>query len=159
MKKRTILCLLIYCVVLRVAALSAAPLDTVSFDRLSQLQQKQKRLTLVLIGTEWCKYCEAMERYITADWPQAIEQGYYFLKLDVEEKEPINFNKHLFYYRPTGASTGLHELATYLGTDQSGSLSFPTICILSEENELLFRYQGFLRKEELGRILMQLLSD
>lgn len=100
-----------------------------------------------------------MEAYLKADWPSLIEEGYYFLKLDAEHKEPIGFNKRLFYYQPTGPSTGLHELSTYLGADQSGRLSFPTICILNGENQVLFRYQGFLRKKELRRILMQLLSN
>lgn len=134
------------------------PLDTVPFDQLTELQQKQKRLVLVLIGTNWCKYCQAMEAYLRTDLPRDVEQGYYFLKLDAEQKEPIKFNKNVFNYNPNGISTGLHELARYLGADETGRISFPTICILNEKNELLFRYGGFLRRKELYRIMMEILS-
>lgn len=142
---------------LRVTALWAVPLDTVSFDQLPQLQQKQKRLVLVLIGTDWCKYCEAMEAYFKTNWPSDIEKGYYFVKLDAEQKEPVKFNKKTYNYNPSGASTGLHELAGYLGAEKAGQVSFPTVCILNERNELLFRYGGFLRKTELLRIMMEVL--
>ncbi|MGK9125824.1 thioredoxin family protein [Olivibacter sp. SA151] len=157
MKKGTVLCLLVCTIVLRVTALFAVPLDTVSFDRLPYLQQKQKRLVLILIGTDWCRYCRAMEHYLGDDWPIGIKQGYYFLQLNAEQKEPIKFNKKTFHYNPNGASTGLHSLASYIGADEAGKISFPTICILNEKNELLFRYNGFLRKKDLQRIMIEIL--
>lgn len=159
MSKKRVLCLLICTIVLRVTAF-AVPLDTVAIDQLAILQTKEIRPVLVIIGTKWCKYCNAMKASLqNKELKKIMNDGYYFVEVDGEEQRTIKFNNHTFYYKPTGASTGVHELAAYLGRDEKRSLSFPTICILNSKNEVLFRYHGFLRSKELSRLLLNFLPS
>lgn len=156
MSKKGVFCL-VCAIVLRVTAL-AVPLDTVAINQLAKLQQKEKRPVLVIIGTEWCKYCSAMEASLKKkELTKILHDQYYFVKIDGEERKALKFNDRMFYYRPTGASTGIHDLAAYFATDEKGSLSFPTVCILNGKNEIVFRYNGFLRGKELYKLLINFL--
>lgn len=153
MSKKGVFCL-VCAIVLKVTAL-AVPLDTVAIDQLAKLQQKETRPVLVIIGTEWCRYCSAMEASLKRkEFVEILDDQYYFVKIDGEERKALKFNDRTFYYRPTGASTGVHDLAAYLATDEKGSLSFPTVCILNGKNEIVFRYNGFLKRGELYKLLI-----
>lgn len=156
MSKKGVFCL-VCAIVLSVTAF-AAPLDTVDIEQLAKLQQKEKRPVLVVIGTEWCKYCNAMEASLRKEeLAKIFRDQYYFVKIDGEERKALKFNDRTFYYRPTGASTGVHDLAVYFATDEKGGLSFPTVCILNGKNEIVFRYNGFLKREELYKLLINFL--
>lgn len=159
MNVKGFLCWLICSIVLG-AKLFAMPLDTVSFDQLPALQQKEKRLVFVLISTDWCKYCHTMQRSL-ADSTMAplLGNSYYYVVLNAAEQRPIRFNEHTFRYKPSGVQVGVHELAAWLGKDKEGLISYPTICILNEKNEILFRYNGFLRRKELHKVLTYYVSQ
>lgn len=156
---RAVLCWLICSIVLG-AKLFAMPLDTVSFDQLPSLQQKEKRLVFVLITADWCKYCHAMQQYLEGQMRNSLlEKSYYYVVLNSAEQRPIAFNKHVFHYKPNGLQAGIHELAAWLGKGETGEMSYPSFCIFNEKNELLFRYNGFLRKGDLTAVLRKFLPQ
>lgn len=145
---------LLICFIVMQAAAIAAPADTVDITRLPTLQTKEKRLVILLIGTDWCSYCQAMKQALAKE-PLAslVSENYYYVLLDAEEKRPIHFGNRTFRYQPNGIDTGLHELAEFLGANERGELSYPTLCLLDSNGNVQFRYAGFLRKNELDRLL------
>jgi thioredoxin-related protein len=83
-----------------------------------------------------------------------LESSFYFLRLNGEEQKSIKFHNHLFKYKPTGHGVGSHELVEALATVDD-SVSFPTVCILNNDYEIIFQYTGYIRKS----IFLVLLSE
>jgi hypothetical protein len=84
-----------------------------------------------------------------------LEQYYYFISFNAEEKRSIRFNGYDFHFQPTGTNTGIHELAEALASID-GQVSYPTVCILNEQYEIVFQYTGFIGEQELILVLEEL---
>jgi thioredoxin-related protein len=152
---RKIYILLALLVVSYVKPLSAAAHLTVyRFEQIDSLQQIEKRNVLVFIHTDWCRFCRAMEQTTLKnnDVVNMLNSQFYFVTLDAEEKRDILFHGKPFKYKPTGANTGIHELAVALGTINR-QVSYPTVCILNADYELIFQYNQFLSAADLIKVL------
>ena len=62
---------------------------------------------------------------------------------NAEERRSVSFAGREFKFKPTGTTTGVHELAEALGSIE-GSLSYPTLCFLNNKNEIIYQYGGYL---------------
>lgn len=87
-----------------------------------------------------------------------LNQKFYFISLDVEEKQDIRFRGHTFTYKPTGANTGVNELAEQLGTI-NGELSYPAICFLNAEYKIINQQEGYLAAKGFLSILNKLTAE
>lgn len=131
-----------------------AQLNHYSFEQIDSLQQIEARPVVIFIQTDWCQYCKAMEQ-TTFQNKTIIEQlnsDFYFINFNGEEERDITFRGHIFKFKPTGHHTGVHELAEQLGSI-NGKLSFPTLCILNEDDEIIFQYGAFLKVKDLKQVL------
>ena len=86
---------------------------------------------------------------------KTLNEKFYFIDLNAEEKREIIFGGHIFKYKPSGPSTGIHELAEQLAT-LNGKVAYPTICILNSDNEIVFQYDQFINVKDLLTILTRL---
>jgi thioredoxin-related protein len=124
------------------------------FGQLDSLQQAERRPVVVFISTDWCRYCSRMKLSTLRDERvvKQLNESFYFVSLNAEEKNDIRFLGHTFKYRPTGNETGVHELAEQLGS-VNGKLSYPTLCVLNADMEIVYQHGGYLSTKELSRIL------
>lgn len=131
-----------------------AQLNAFRFEQLDSLQQAERRPVVVLISTDWCTYCGRMKLSTLRDEHvvKQLNESFYFAYLNAEERNDISFYGHTFKYRPTGNETGVHELAEQLGT-LNGQLSYPTVCVLNADMEIVYQYGGYLSAKELSRML------
>ena len=93
------------------------------------------------IYTDWCGYCKKMDRETFTD-PGVIKylnDNFYAVKFDAEQKEEIMFNETSFKHRPGGRG-GVHELAVALLNNQMG---YPAFVILDEEFARILISPGF----------------
>lgn len=114
----------------------------------------EQRPVAVFLHTEWCRFCKNMEQ-TTFQNKQVVEllnERYYFVSFDGEQKESVTFRSHRFQYQPSGRNTGTHELAIALGTI-NGSLAYPAFVILNPDYEIVFQHNAFLTAKELANIL------
>lgn len=134
-----------------------AQLNLAQFEQIDSLQKNEKRKVIVFIHTDWCKYCKAMQNktFKNEKLVKAINDKFYFVDFNAEEKRKITFNNVTFHFKPNGANTGVHELAMQLGTIDS-QMSYPTLCILNEKSEIIFQYGSFLNAKDLINILDKL---
>ncbi|HEY0667659.1 MAG TPA: thioredoxin fold domain-containing protein [Sphingobacteriaceae bacterium] len=137
-----------------------AQVKPVRFEQLETLQKEEEKLILVLIETDWCKYCHAMKYAIRNDkkLSEVLNKKFYTVFLNAESMNNIEFGGKRFGFRPTGLNTGVHELAEQLGT-VNGQLTFPTLCFLNRKNEIIFQYSGFLDSVSLLKMLNTLLLN
>jgi thioredoxin-related protein len=134
--------------------------SALSFQQLDSLQQIEKKPVLVFIHTDWCKYCQNMKHTTFQDntvqaW---LDSAFYFVSLDAESKQEIRLQGRTFHYRPTGNGTGQHELAQALGNVE-GKLTFPTLCFLNEDYEIIYQQTGFVSAKKLKAYLKILFAE
>ncbi len=125
-----------------------------SFEQIDSLQKIEKRIVAVFIHTNWCRYCEAMKHttFKNRNIITTLNSNFYFIHFDAEEKRNIAFNNNTFKFQPTGPQAGIHELAEQLG-NQNGQISFPSICFLDADNQIIYQHNGFLSAKVFDYIL------
>ena len=153
MKRFLLIMVLVGITILQFQPAVAQP-DFFQLEQLEGLQQAGRRPVVVFISTDWCRYCGRMKLSTLRDERvvKLLNESFYFVSLNAEEKEDISFYGHTFKYRPTGNETGVHELAEQLGSI-NGQLSFPTLSVLNADMEIVYQYGGYLSAKELSAIL------
>jgi len=134
-----------------------AQLKHFSFEQLDSLQKIEKRPVVVFLHTSWCKYCGTMKNttFKNNEVIKGLNQKFYFVSLDIEEKSDITFRGYTFKFKPTGTNTGVHELAEQLGTI-NGQLAYPSICFLNADNEIIYQHNEFISASQLQVILTKI---
>jgi thioredoxin-related protein len=153
MKKNLYVLLFLCCVI----PSGYAQLHSVSLEQIDSLQRSEKRKTIVFIQTDWCQFCHAMKNttFKNEEIIKELNNTFYFVDFNAEEKRTVVFNKTTFQFKPTGNNSGTHELAIALGTINK-QLKFPVLCVLNSENEIIFQHSGYLKPKELKLILAKL---
>lgn len=133
---------------------ASAQLITYRFEQIDSLQQVAPKKVVVFIHTDWCKYCHTMQNITLKDKKviAILNEQFYFVNFDAEEKKPITFNRHTFNYKPNGSNTGIHQLAEQLATKE-GKITYPTLCILNGRMEIVFQYANLISVNDLKAIL------
>jgi thioredoxin-related protein len=134
-----------------------AQLKSYSFEQIDSLQNHQKRKIIVFIHTDWCKYCQAMKNttFKNKEVIKTLNENFYFITLNAEEKRTIAFNSRKFIFKTYGNTTGIHELANELATTNNQT-TYPTICVLTAQNEIVFQNNNYLPAKEFLKVLKKL---
>jgi len=136
----------------------AAQLQKYSFEQLEDLQNTEKRDIVVFIHTDWCRYCQLMKNttFKSENVMDLLNDNFWFVDLNAEEKRTIRFNNQIFRFKPSGLNTGVNELAEQLATID-GKAAYPTICILNPNNEIVFQYNEYINSDDLMQLLNEVL--
>jgi thioredoxin-related protein len=153
-EKSRYLFIVLLTVTIFLSQLSFAQIKTVRFDQLDSVQKTEKRPVVVFLHTSWCKYCGTMKNttFKNNEVVNLLNQKFYFISLDIEEKKDIPFRGYTFKYKPTGTNTGMHELAEQLGTI-NGNISYPSICFLNTDYEIIYQKEGHMSAKQLVGML------
>jgi thioredoxin-related protein len=133
---------------------SFAQLSSYQFEQIDSLQKIEKRNIVVFIHTDWCKYCQTMKNTTFKNdfIIKMLNDKFYFIEFDAEDQQNITFINQTFKYKPTGINTGANELAYQLGM-VNNKLSFPTLCVLNSDNEIIFQYPEYINANDLKAVL------
>ncbi|NGM60592.1 thioredoxin family protein [Sphingobacterium sp. SGG-5] len=131
---------------------SHAQTQTIAIAQLDSCMAAEPKPVLLLLSTDWCKYCQMQKNQIrkNKDFQHAGDQ-FYYVPFDAESKEKVSLRGQEYSFKPTGVSTGVHELALVL--NGSKQLSFPTWVVLDKDYQLLFRHQGVLSNKQLSEVI------
>ncbi len=134
-----------------------AQLKSYSFEQIDSLQRNQNRKIIVFIHTDWCKYCQAMKNttFKNKEVIKTLNENFYFITLNAEEKSTITFNSRKFVFKTNGNTTGIHELAYELAS-LNNQATYPTICVLTTQNEIVFQESNYLPAKEFLMVLKKL---
>lgn len=139
MTKKLLLLLVFFC-----TFSGFAQLKTYTFSEAEKLEQQNPKPIFVFIHTSWCKYCKMMENstFKNPEVVQLLNEHFYFVSLDAEQKSPILFKNNTFRFKPKGQNAGVHELAEELGT-VDGAITYPTFSILDKNNTILLQISEY----------------
>lgn len=131
-----------------------ASLTTYTFDQLDSLMAVAERPAAVFLHADWCKFCRNMEQTTFQNKAiiRLLNEAFYFISFDGEQREKVSFNQHEFAYQPNGRNSGTHQLAFALGAID-GTLAYPTLVILNSQYEIVFQHGAFLGARQLQLIL------
>lgn len=106
-----------------------------------EANDRSAKKILVDVFTDWCSWCKVMDRETFSDSLiiDYIDEHFYAVKLNAEQRETINWNGQEFNWAPKGRN-GVHELAQALC---DGQMSFPTLVFLTEKHERIRISKGF----------------
>lgn len=118
-----------------------------SWDEAVQASHEKKKKIIIDVFTEWCGWCKVMDKQTFADPAIAayINEHFYAVKLDAEQKEQIHWNDQEFKWIPSGRN-GVHSLAYALC---DGKMSYPSLVYLNENYERIRISKGFKDVESL----------
>jgi thioredoxin-related protein len=111
----------------------------------------------VFIHTDWCKYCQAMKNstFKNKEVIKNLNENFYFVTLNAEEKRSITFNAKEFTFKTNGNTSGIHELAYELATINNQT-TYPTVCVLNAQNEIIFQQSNYLPAKDFLILLEKL---
>jgi thioredoxin-related protein len=129
-------------------------IKTYQFSQIDSLQKVEQKKVLVFIHADWCKFCQTMKNttFKNDSIIDKLNNQFYFIDFNAEEKNDISFNGHSFKYNPTGINTGIHALAEQLATVDN-KVAYPTLCFLNVDNEIIFQHNQFINSTDLQIIL------
>ncbi len=115
-----------------------------TFNQLKDSMASHPKKIFVDIYTDWCGPCKLMDKKVfpKADVVKLMNENYYAVKLNSETADSLNFNSKDYFLKPYKTAV-INELVVEIGLD-AGHLSYPTIVILDENYESIYRYPGML---------------
>ena len=124
-------------------------LTWLTFEQAVELQAKSPKKIIIDVYTDWCGWCKKMDKntYTNDSVIKQINENYYLVKLNAEQKEDIKFKDKTFTFKPEYKS---HELAVSL---LSGQMSYPTTVFLDEDFNILTVVPGYLTPKDMNPIL------
>jgi len=144
--------LLIMGVLLFTGIASMAQPAELPVDNLDSCMRVSPRPVLMLLTTDWCKYCQLQKAQLKRNNEfQAASDKFYFVEFNAEQQAPVVFHQQTYRYKPTGVSTGIHELAAALSGDKGAS--YPTWILLDKSYQVVYRYNGVLPPQQLKEYL------
>ena len=127
-----------------------AQLNTHTFEQAEKLSIENQKPFVIFIHTNWCKICKMMENstFKNKEIIKKLNQNFYFISFNAEDKKDIQFNKNTFKFKPKGTNSGIHELAELLSNQ-----TYPTITILNIDYSILTEIESFTNSTTLLQIL------
>jgi len=130
-----------------------------TFEEVEKLQQQKPKPILVFLYTDWCKICFGMKKttFQNKEVIQLLNDAFYLIYLNGEEKNDISFLGNTYTYKPTGTTTGMHELANELGAVKK-RIAYPTTIILNTAFEIDAQLIGFYNSKKMKRVITKYLN-
>lgn len=126
-------------------------INWMSMEEAAALSATAPKKILVDVYTDWCGWCKRMDKdaYEKASVTNYINENFYAVKFDAEQKEDIVLGDRTFKFIANGRR-GYHELAA---TMLNGRLSYPHTVFFDETLQKIAAIPGYRAEEELFAIL------
>lgn len=118
-----------------------------TWEEAIELNKTEPRKLFIDLYTDWCGWCKRMDATTFTDPAvvQHMNENYYPIKFDAEQKEEVTYNGHTFKYIASGRR-GVHELAYSL---LDGELSYPSYVYMTKNVERLYVSKGYKPADQL----------
>jgi thioredoxin-related protein len=134
-----------------------SPVKWMTFEEALEKSKTEKRKIFIDVYTDWCGWCKVMDKNTFSEPKVAkiLNEQFYPVKFDAEQKEDVVFNGTTFKFVPSGKS-GYHQLAAALLNNQ---LSYPTVVFLDEEFRMIQPLAGYQKAPEFHKIIQFIGED
>jgi len=157
MKKGVISIVFLFMFLLSSPQLLAQEINWIGIESLEAAQAKEPRKVIIDVYTSWCGWCKKMDAttFIDTKLVAYLDENYYCVKLDGEEKDLIKYKGKEFKFVNTGRR-GYNEIAYAL---LNGKMSYPSLVVLNENLDILQIFPGYKSAKDLLPIVTFLGED
>jgi len=134
-----------------------SPVKWMTFEQAVERSKTEKRKIFIDVYTDWCGWCKVMDKntFSEAEVAKILNENFYPVKFDAEQREDVVFNGTTFKFVPSG-NKGYHQLAAALLNNQ---LSYPTVVFLDEEFRMIQPLAGYQKAPEFHRVIQFIGQD
>lgn len=127
--------------------LSESKIKWYSWEEAVAANQNTPKKFYVDIYTDWCGWCKVMDKktFSNPEIADYINQNFYPVKLNAEQKEDISFNGKTYSWHEENGK-GIHLMAYSL---LDGKMSYPSFVYLNSKFERIHIAPGFKKPEQL----------
>lgn len=120
---------------------ATAQVKWMTWNEAVEANAKSPKKIFVDVYTDWCGWCKRMDQSTFSDKivAKALNDDFYAVKFNAEQKEDIVFNGKTYKFVP-GGRRGSHELARML---LQGRMGYPTVVFLNERVEVIQPVPGY----------------
>lgn len=117
-------------------------INWVKLENLDSLMQVTPRKIMINIYAPWCGYCKSMDKeiYRNPSAAQFINENYYAVNFDAEQKANVFFNGNEYLARQKYGNLVCHDLVMFL---LNGAISYPSVVILNEKKKVIAVENGY----------------
>ncbi len=139
---KTVVISLIFACSLQLNAQVNNAIQWMSIEEAQEAMKTQKKKLFIDLYTDWCGWCKKMDATTFKDpnVAQFMNQYYYAVKFNAEQKDTVNFNNFDFYNLNPGGKRGTHLFAYSL---LDGQMSYPSYAILDENLNRIHVIPGY----------------
>lgn len=112
-----------------------------SWEEAIELNKTNQKKIFIDVYTDWCGWCKRMDASTFKD-PEVVQymnENFYAVKFDAEQKKEINYKGHMMKYVSKGRR-GYHELAYSL---LDGRMGYPAFVYLAEDEKRITVSPGY----------------
>lgn len=124
-----------------------------TFEEAMVLHEQEPRKLLIDLYTDWCGWCKVMEKntYGNTVIASYINENFYAIKFNAEQKESVKFNGHTFEFIPDAGRKGTHSIAyAVTGNKLSG---YPMTVFMDEKLRIIQPISGYLKPDQMEPII------
>ena len=128
-----------------------------TWEEAIKASEKSPKKIIVDVYTDWCGWCKRMDKTTFAEAKVAayINEHFYPVKFDAEQKGDIKYKGHVLRYRSSG-KRGVHDLAYSL---LDGRLGYPSVVYLDEEQNRISISPGYKAANDMLKELKFIAGD
>jgi len=128
------------------------PVKWYTFEEAIEMQKVEGRKIVIDVYTDWCGWCKRMDKstFQKAHIANYLNDKYYPVKLNAEQKTSIDFGGQKFNYVAQEKGRSYHEFALAL---TKGQLSYPTLVFIDENMSIIQSIPGFRTAQEFEVIM------
>ena len=132
---------------IRVTNQSDDKINWMSWEEAMAANKVEPRKIFVDIYTDWCGWCKKMDSttFVDSEVITEMNESFYAVKFDAEQKEDITFNDAVFSFVKNGRR-GAHQLAYAL---VDGRMSYPSFVLLDENFNRVMLAPGYQTPDKL----------
>jgi thioredoxin-related protein len=123
----------------------------ITIEEALEKSKTEKRKIFIDVYTDWCGWCKQMDASTFTD-PTVVKylnEKYYAVKFNAEQEKDIQYKEKTYKFKKNG-DRGFHELAALWLNNR---LSYPTVVVLDEDQNLIQPIPGYQEAPKMDAIL------
>lgn len=122
-------------------------INWMTWEQAIEANKENPKKIFVDVYTKWCGWCKKMDKttFLDDNIIKELNENFYAVKFDAEQKSPIQFNGSEFKFINQGRR-GVHQLAYAL---LDGRLGYPAFVLLDESFSRIMISPGYKKVDQL----------
>jgi len=124
-------------------------IEWMTIEQAEEACKKTPKKIFIDVYTDWCGWCKKMDKttFVDPAVVKYINQEFYAVKMDAEDKNNIIFKNKVFKYNPQNQA---NELAVMM---LNGQMSYPSTVYLDEKLNVIQTMGGYLDGKQFNMVL------